>query len=168
MIEETHLNRDSLTFDLLMEQPQFKPTIVHWYYDTWGKRDPNMSVSGYREKLDTLLATGNILHSVVAISEGNLAATAHVRKHEVPRYKEYEYWLGGVFVRKANRSQGTATQLVQNVIQRARAAGIDRLYLQTEDLSGGLYAKLGWKPLHQIINKGTEVIIMVKELNDDT
>ncbi|MGR5175125.1 GNAT family N-acetyltransferase [Vibrio parahaemolyticus] len=167
-IEQTHRNQGSLTFDLLMDQLQFKPTIVNWYYDTWGKRDPNVSVRGYREKLDTLLASGDILHSVVAISEGKLVATAHIRRHEIPQYEDYEYWLGGVFVNSAARSQGTATKLVRHIIERARATGIARLYLQTEDLSGGLYARLGWKQLHQITNKGTEVIIMVKELDDDT
>jgi GNAT superfamily N-acetyltransferase len=73
-------------------------------------------------------------------------------------------WLGGVYVDAKYRGQGFAKVVVNRVIEEAKAQGIAELYLQTEDLSGGLYAQLGWKKRHQINNKGCEVIVMVKEL----
>jgi GNAT superfamily N-acetyltransferase len=73
-------------------------------------------------------------------------------------------WLGGVYVDSDYRGQGVAKIVVNSVIEEAKSRGIKALYLQTEDLSGGLYAELGWKKLHQINSKGSEVIVMVKEL----
>ncbi|MGR5094749.1 GNAT family N-acetyltransferase [Vibrio maritimus] len=149
---------------LLTDVPQYKPTVIDWYFSAWGKRDPSNTLESYTQKLETFLQDGSIPAHLVICDNERLIATAHIRKHEIPSYVDYENWLGGVFVDSDYRGQGVAEIVVNSVIEEAEALGITALYLQTEDLSGGLYAKLGWKKLHQISNKGSEVIVMVKEL----
>ena len=54
--------------------------------------------------------------------------------------------------------------LAEEVIARARKAGIDKLYLQTDNLSGGLYSRLGFKPLYETEFGGHHVLVMVLDL----
>jgi len=42
--------------------------------------------------------------------------------------------------------------------------GVSELYLQTEALDGGLYARLGWKPLQEADNRSYRVLLMVRRL----
>ena len=37
---------------------------------------------------------------------------------------------------------------------------METLHLQTDDLSGGLYARLGWRPLERVHYIGREVLVM--------
>jgi GNAT superfamily N-acetyltransferase len=149
---------------LLTDVPQHKPKVIDWYFNAWGKRDPNNTLESYTQKLETFLQDGSIPAHIVICDDVRLIATAHIRKHEIPSYVDYEDWLGGVYVDSDYRGQGVAKIVVNSVIEKAKALGVEKLYLQTEDLSGGLYAKLGWKKLHQTNSKGCEVIVMVKEL----
>lgn len=158
------LNNKEWRSVLLTDVPQYKPTVIDWYFDAWGRRDPNNSLESYAQKLETFLQDGSIPAHIVICDDERLVGTAHIRKHEIPSYVDYENWLGGVYVDSNYRGQGLAKIVVNSVIEEAKALGITALYLQTEDLSGGLYAQLGWKKLHQINNKGCEVIVMVKEL----
>lgn len=158
------LSSEERRYSLLTDAPQHKSTVIDWYFDAWGKRDPNNTLESYSEKLENFLQDGSIPAHVVICDGDRLVATAHIRKHEIPSYVDYEVWLGGVYVDSDSRRQGVAKIVVNSVIEEAKSRGIKALYLQTEDLSGGLYAELGWKKLHQINNKGSEVIVMVKEL----
>ncbi|GMQ46432.1 GNAT family N-acetyltransferase [Vibrio sp. 10N] len=157
-------NKNDWCISLLMDVPQHKSTVINWYFDAWGKRDPSNTLESYTQKLETFLQDGSIPAHLVICDGERPIATAHIRKHEIPSYVDYEMWLGGVYVDSDYRGQGVAKKVVNGVIKEAKARGIGSLYLQTEDLSGGLYAELGWKKLHQINNKGSEVIVMVKEL----
>ncbi len=161
------MTKSAVTFDTISEHPEFKATIVDWYYHQWGKRDPNNSLESYTTKLDDLLANGGIPVSVVGVQDGELVATAHLRRNEIPSFENYEFWLGGVYVHPSRRASGVASQLVKQMIAEAKQLGIETLYLQTENLTGGLYAKLGWEKRHQLNNKGVEVIVMAKELSSD-
>lgn len=158
------LNNKEWRSALLTDVPKHMPTVIDWYFDAWGKRDPDNTLESYTQKLKTFLQDGSIPAHLVICDDERLIATAHIRKHEIPSYVDYENWLGGVYVDSDYRCQGVARIVVNSVIEEAKALGITALYLQTEDLSGGLYAELGWKKLHQMNNKGREVIVMVKEL----
>ncbi len=55
-------------------------------------------------------------------------------------------------------------ELVSEVLNKAKIANIDRLYLQTEDLSGGLYCQFGFNHLHRANSKGVDVTVMCSEI----
>lgn len=41
---------------------------------------------------------------------------------------------------------------------------VHNLYLQTERLNGGLYYRLGWKPVEQVNYRGLDVLVMENEI----
>jgi GNAT superfamily N-acetyltransferase len=69
-----------------------------------------------------------------------------------------------VYVKEANRGQGIASLLVDEVINQAKRDGVIKLYLQTEMLNGGLYVSHGFKIIEQVHYNGRDVAVMVAEL----
>ena len=53
--------------------------------------------------------------------------------------------------------------LVTEILGRARRAGISKLYLQTENLTGGVYCRHGFKALEEVHYKGLHVLVMVAD-----
>lgn len=98
---------------------------------------------------------------VLAEEGGEVLGAAELKIREMDIYPDYEFWLGGVYVDEPRRGRGVASALVREVLSRARAAGIERLYLQTEDLSGGLYRRHGFEPIEEVDYKGHRVVVMV-------
>ena len=98
---------------------------------------------------------------VLATKQGQVIGAAELKVREMDIYPDKEFWLGGVYVEEAARGKGVASALVNEVLSRARALGIQHLYLQTAKLDGGLYAKHGFEPLEVIRYKGQQVLVMV-------
>jgi N-acetylglutamate synthase-like GNAT family acetyltransferase len=94
---------------------------------------------------------------VVAKASGILVGAAELKIREMDIYPQYKFWVGGVYVVPNQRGKGIASKLVVDIISRARNAGIDKLYLQTQDLSGGVYARHGFKPIEEVDSKGVQV-----------
>ena len=80
-------------------------------------------------------------------------------------YPEKMHWLGGVYVNPDFRGQNIASKLVGQAQNEAIKLGIETLYLQTECLTGGLYAKLGWQIEAHVNYRGVDVAVMQKTLN---
>lgn len=53
-----------------------------------------------------------------------------------------------------------AEGVVNEAIRVASQMGVETLYLQTQDLTGGLYKRLGWKPIEQVNYDGEEALVM--------
>lgn len=94
-----------------------------------------------------------------------LLGAAELKTREMDIYPDYEHWLGGVYVESSERGKGIGRLLTLDIIDRAKRFGIKRLYLQTESLSGGLYAECGFKPLETVEYKGRHVLVMVAKLD---
>jgi GNAT superfamily N-acetyltransferase len=84
----------------------------------------------------------------------------------MPIYPEKEHWLGGVYIDVAHRGKGAATRMVSHMVKLVRELGVETLYLQTDDVSGGLYARLGWQPLERLYYIGREVLVMENAIGD--
>ena len=74
-------------------------------------------------------------------------------------HSQHEYWLGSVYVREKNRSQGIASELIKAVVTKASQLGIEPLYLYTRGKEG-LYSKFGWKNIKTPTYRGKVVSIM--------
>ncbi len=98
---------------------------------------------------------------VLARKGSEVVGAAALKTREMDIYPDYEFWLGSVYVADAQRGQGIASLLVDEVLSRARAAGIEQLYLQTEHLTGGLYKRHGFEPMEEVVYKGNHVLVMV-------
>lgn len=153
-----------MKLELLADNPDAVTQVATWYFHQWPSDHPNFSLARVIEKTATYTARDGAPLMVLAKCEGTVVGAAQLKIREMAIYPEYEYWLGGVYVAPAHRGQGIASALVGEVLQRARAAGVDKLYLQTEALGGGLYQKQGFVPLEEVDYKGYHVQVMVADL----
>lgn len=102
---------------------------------------------------------------LLATLNNEAIGTAALKLQEAEEiFPDKQYWLGSVFVDEQHRGGQVASALSLKIIELAKSRGLPHLYLQTADLSGGLYAKLGWEPVQEFNDKGAQTLLMVKTL----
>lgn len=139
--------------------------VAGWYFDEWLSDLPNMSVDKVALKLSSYDNRDKAPLLVLAKLNGELMGAAELKLREMDIYPEYEYWIGGVYVKSSARGKGIAANLVKEVIKYAKAQAIDQLYLQTQKLDGGLYHKLGFNLIEEVDYRGHHVAVMKANLN---
>lgn len=153
-----------MEFILLADEPSAYKQVARWYFDHWLSSVPSMSIEKVERKLSGYTNRDKAPLLVLVKLEGELIGAAELKIREMDIYPEYDFWLGGVYIKDSFRGKGQASRLVKEVVMRARAMGVTTLYLQTEDLSGGLYLDNGFNVIEQVNYKGHEVVVMFAEL----
>jgi GNAT superfamily N-acetyltransferase len=154
-----------LAFTLLATRPQEIPRVARWWCDEWGLPTRHSSFDEYVCELQALVGGVLPIH-ILADQSGTVVGVATLKvKLDHPLMPGQSHWLSGVYVDLPWRSRGIASSLCSEILDAARSRGLEQLYLQTERLDGGLYAKLGWMPLgHHHEEDGVEQLVMVKDL----
>ncbi|WP_245621601.1 GNAT family N-acetyltransferase [Enterovibrio calviensis] len=152
-----------IEFVFLADKPELIPTLANWYFNEWGTL-ANASLEDFTQKLGDYLNIDKIPLLVIAMDGTTPVGAAHLRFHEMSIYPDKEHWIGGVYVDAPYRGQHIASALVQQIVTSARHLGVKQLHLQTEQLDGGLYAKLGWQEIEQVDSRGVDVSVRVKAL----
>lgn len=149
-----------LELALLADRPDAASTVAGWYFNEWGRKRPGNTPKRIGAKIQGSLNRDRVPLIVLAVQGGEVVGAAELKYREMDIYPEKEYWLGGVFVVPRCRGGGVASLLASRVMEIAKSFGIHVLYLQTEHMTGGLYARLGWKPVENVQYKGTNVLVM--------
>jgi GNAT superfamily N-acetyltransferase len=154
-----------IQFAPLSTRPDAVPLVARWWCDEWGLPQRHESLDAYLKEPAGGDPERLPLH-ILALSEDGVVGVATLKDKNVLQqiFPGFQYWLSGVYVPPALRGKGIATALCRRIVDIACSKGISRLYLQTEALDGGLYAKLGWKPLECVRLEGPEVLVMVKDV----
>ena len=153
-----------MEFSLLADEPNAADKIARWYFDEWCKDTGRYSFESVLERVSASINRNRAPLIVLAKESDMLLGSAELKTHEMDAYPQYEFWLGGVYVAEPARGKGIGSALVNQVIKRAQEFGIKSLYLQTENLSGGLYSAHGFVPIEQTDSKGLTVLVMVAHI----
>lgn len=157
----------SIQFDYLADHPELVPTVVRWWHSVWADRMGDDFESLERQLADSLGKTDYPTH-VLALVRDEPVAVAALKLHELEDlFPQNMYWLGSVFVAEAWRGARLGAQITEQIVQLARDRNLPHLYLQTQNLSGGLYARLGWRSLQTLEVEGEETLLMVKNLQPE-
>lgn len=152
-----------MEFKVLPTQAPERMQLAQWYHAQWG-RDAGISLPQELQRLRQPQDAQGFPHVIVAVDEGQPVAAVQLKRREMAALPQYEHWLGSVFVADSHRGRGLAGQLVERAVAQARRMQVKELYLQTESLEGGLYARLGWQPLFEMDSHGHRVLVMVRAL----
>jgi GNAT superfamily N-acetyltransferase len=149
-------------FAPLFDRPDAIPVVARWWCDEWGLPRRHETLDAYMNELAGT-EPGRLPVHLLALREDGVVgvATLKDRSDLQVMFPGFQYWLSGVYVPLPLRGKGIATALSLQIVDIARTRGVSRLYLQTEALDGGLYAKLGWKPLERVRLGGPEQLVMV-------
>lgn len=154
-----------MNFEWLADRRDAIPLLGSWYHRAWGQRLRNQTESESIADLDRYLNVGTIPCILLATESSDILGAAQLKYHEMARlFPDREHWLGGVYVPSRHRGRGIASALVTEIIAQASALGVETLYLQTEQLDGGMYARLGWYPLELADNHGLKVQVMARSI----
>ena len=156
-----------MKIEYLADHENLLPTLAKWYFDEWGYKNKKNTLEKAIEYHRQYLNKDKIPLILIAIENDNPLGAAQLKYYEMRRvYPEKKHWLGGVYVSKNHRGKGIAKEIIKELIVVAKKLNVITLYLQTENLSGGLYAEMGWKPIEQISRDGKEVLVMEKRLKE--
>lgn len=153
-----------MNFAYLADRPDAIPIIAKWYFNEWGYLRDVSSIEKTIQILQQYLNRDKIPLILLAIENDEIAGAVQLKYYEMDLYPEKEHWLGGVYVSDKYRRKKIAGKLVNKAIEVARNNNVETLYLQTEKLDGGLYQRLGWKPIDKVKYNGKEVLVMKKKL----
>jgi GNAT superfamily N-acetyltransferase len=155
-----------MQFIALSEAPHLLPQVARWYFDTWGRHVPGMTLDDEQVRLEVFLQQDELPLLLLAVQDQKPVAAAQLKFHERTERPERLHWLGGVYVDESQRGHGLAARLIEDLMARGRALGVRDVYLQTERNDGGLYRRLAWKPLEmQVHASGVPVRIMQRTLS---
>jgi len=155
----------AVEFVYLADHPDHVPTVIRWWQTVWADR---MGETDQSEKtlLDSLGKNELPIH-VLAMVDGEAVGTAALKDQELADlYPDNNYWLGSVFVDEAWRGDKIASALTEHIADLARQRSLPHLYLQTINLSGGLYAKLGWQALEEFESHGERNLLMLRRFDE--
>ncbi len=151
-------------FKYLTDHEEAIPTIAKWYFNEWGHRTEAHSAEELSNSLQKFLNRDKIPLILLAIEGKTIIGVAQLKFREMDIYPDKEHWIGGIFVPGKYRGNKVATRLIEKIIEIAQSLDVSKLYLQTEHLDGGLYPRLGWKPIDQVEYKGSDVLVMVNHI----
>lgn len=137
--------------------------LAQWYHAEWGQ-DAGLTLEQELQRLNPPQDAEGFPHLIAAFDDGQVVGAVQLKRREMQAFPQYEHWLGSVFVADSHRGRGLAGALVEQAAAQAVRMGVSDLFLQTEAMDGGLYARLGWKPLQEADNRSYRVLVMVRRL----
>ena len=155
-------------FEKLNKHPELIPVVVKWWFDEWSHLNPspeNTFEAAIQSLQDKINNEDDLPHILLAFKNGQAVGVASLKLHELrEHFPDTPYWLGSVFVDEPARGAGVASKLIKEIEKVAVGMNISTLHLATEQFDGGLYKRLGWQPVSQVVDRGDVILVMRKEL----
>lgn len=144
----------------LRDAPQHIPQLAAWHHEQWSYLNPGQSLAHRVDGLRDHLRPAPLPRTFVAVEpHGQPMGSASLVAHDMDTHPELTPWLASVFVAPIHRRKGIGAALVRAVMEAAREAGIETLYLFTPD-QASFYRSLGWRTVATEPYRGDEVTLM--------
>ena len=153
-------------FGYLADQPELVPQIIRWWHTVWTDRMGSDFSSLEQQLADSLSKTEFPIHIIASVDDEPVAVAALKRQELEELFPDKQYWLSSVYVDENWRGRQLGSRIAARAIELAREKGLPHLYLQTQNLSGGLYTKLGWQPIEQLSVRGDPTLLMILTLSE--
>ena len=147
--------------DYLADHPELADTLAEWFYNEWGRSNPNASPETTRAWIRDHANRNTLPLAVIAFSAEVPVGAACIRATDLASRPDLGPWLGSVYVVAEHRRRGIGRQLVARAEKEAWSQGIKKLFLFTYDQEQ-LYASLGWRFVARCENRGRPAVIMEK------
>lgn len=147
----------------LSQRPQVLSLIAGWHFNEWRGLYPQQTLADFSADLAEGLHGAAVPSTWLLMQGEEVLGTASLVQQDLSVCPEYTPWLANVFIHPQRRGEGLGQRLIQGVLERAQAAGLQTLYLFTED-QVAFYQRLGFQPLKTVLCHQTPVTVMYTEL----
>lgn len=127
----------------LVDEPGHIPQLADWHHREWSALNPGATLEQRIECMQCYLAKGLVPSTFIAKGP-SLMGSAAIIENDMDTRPELTPWLASVYVAPEFRNMGIGSRLVTHAMQKAKDAGIGKLYLFTPDRMS-FYEKLGWR-----------------------
>lgn len=153
-----------MRFELLADHPELTGLIARWLFSEWGDPALGQSPKQLAERLRSRMSRDSLPMHLIAFDDAVPVGFVALKLYELDSYPDRKFWLGSLFVPPEERGRGIGGALINEVIRRCPAHGVDHLSLQTERLDGGIYRRHGWTEVEKCVSRGDEVLIMERQI----
>ena len=153
-----------IKIEYLADNKELISDIALLNHENWSHLAPNRTYEELYERMKSRVNKKQMPFHIVAKINNKAAGGAILLERKDKNFPQANFWIGSVAVKKVFQNNGIASTLVLELINIAKSKSIKTLYLETEQLDGGLYKKLGFIFVKEIISYGDKVIIMKKDL----
>jgi GNAT superfamily N-acetyltransferase len=151
----------SLALVTIADRPDLATIIGAWTWNAWG-RAQGETLEERIARVAARTARIGLEQCVVALIDGEPAATASLVAEDTETRRDLSPWLASVYVEPRFRGVGLAPVLVPAVEMAAWRAGFPRVWLFT-DGQVGLYASLGWVEHGVLHDHGKPFVLMRRD-----
>lgn len=148
----------------LKDEPHHILTLAKWHHDEWSSLNPGRTVDQRVEYMRSYLSD-NLVPSTFIAKGDDLIGSAAITENDMDTRPELTPWLASVFVAPEYRNQEVGSRLVKHVMQQAKDATMDTLYIFTPDRVS-FYEKLGWQVFNEEEYREHWVTVMSVKLSE--
>ncbi|MGC4071596.1 MAG: GNAT family N-acetyltransferase [Nibricoccus sp.] len=156
-----------MQIDYLAARGEFLERLAQWHHQEWSYLRPGDTLEARTIRLRATCGRQNVPTVFVAFEKDELLGSAMLIAHDMDTRLDLTPWLAGVFVRPDRRNKGLGSALVQRVIEEAGTLRISRIHLYTPTQEQ-FYLRRGWSILERMHYRGVPVVVMTKEVLNQT
>ena len=143
----------------LRELPEAARLLAQAFKDSW----PDFFADRSAEEIeDVMFVEGAGLPAILVASvDGRIAGTVALRARSVETHEHLGPWVTGLWVEPGFRGLGLGRKLLLAIAEEAAARGHRQIYAVT-NTARGLFDKMGWTAIEEILYHGEEVTLYRK------
>ncbi|HWM94408.1 MAG TPA: GNAT family N-acetyltransferase [Thermoanaerobaculia bacterium] len=149
----------SVLIQPLREIPEAGQLFARAFKEDWPDFFADRPVESIEEEIFAPALQGRGLPIVLVASvQGRIAGTVALRARSVETHEHLSPWITGLYVMPGFRGLGIGWSLMLAITAEAAAQGFPNLYAVT-NTARGLFSKLGWTAVEDILYHGEEVTL---------
>jgi GNAT superfamily N-acetyltransferase len=143
----------------LSHRPEAAAALARGFKEEWPAFFAQRSIAEIDEQFFSIaLRTDGLPAVLVAVAGDEVCGTVALRSRTVETHLHLDPWLAGLWVAPAWRGRGLGRELVHAAAAEASARGYRDLYAVTAT-ARGLFDRLGWRALEELLYHGEEVTL---------
>ena len=152
----------TLHVDWLANHPQHSDTFAGWIHRQFHYEYAGQPLPDWQREFAEGQLNGD-WQCLIALEGDQLKGGAALARADLALRPDLGPWLACVFITPAARGKGLAERLIDGIGEEAKAQGVARMYLHTQD-KRDYYAKRGWAVLDTFRAWDKAQWLMVRDL----
>lgn len=148
--------------DWLAHHPHHSDTFAGWIHRKFHYEYASQPLADWQREFADGQGNGD-WQCLIALEGDQLLGGAALARADLAHRPDLGPWLACVFVDPDARGQGLAERLIEGICAEAKAKGVARMYLHTQD-KHDYYAKRGWTLLENFQAWDQQQWLMVRDL----